>query len=118
MNDNFIIIQESPPFPGFYYKENAAFTRSTSPNEQDNPSFPHQSDIQCHGFEQNLFSQQLWLIVLLIFIKTRLYSKSTFPLKHFKCNINIVYTAQTESSKTKISLFGMKNIPLAISFIS
>ena len=61
-----------------------------------------QSDIQRHGFEQNLFSQLLWLIVLLIFIKTTLYSiadnVSTFSLKHFKCNINLVYTARTESS--------------------
>ena len=79
-----------------------------------------QSVIQRHGFEQNLFSQLPWLIKLLIFIKTTLSSiadnVSTFSLKHFKCNINIVYTAQTESSNTKISLFWNEKFTIGYQF--
>ena len=80
----------------------------------------NQSVIQRHGFEQNLFSQLPWLITLLIFIKTTLSSiadnVSTFSLKHFKCNINIVYTAKTESSKTKISLFWNEKFTIGYQF--
>ena len=112
----------NPRPPGL--QSDGASNWATEASERDKSQETHkgrrvQSDIQRHEFEQKLFSQQLWLIVLLIFIKTTLYSKSTFPLKHFKCNINIVYTAQTESSKTKISLFwNEKKILLVLSFIS
>ena len=72
------------------------------------------------GFEQNLFSQLPWLIMLLIFIKTILCSiadnVSTFSLKHFKCNINNVYTAQTKSSKTKISLVWNEKFTIGYQF--